>query len=757
MVTHSGVPRISQRDVALALGVGFFLFAVYLLSYRGGFHSVDEVSMFAVTESLVKFGQFNTDQIAWTQWTTSQPEAQGFFGLDGHVYSKKGLAMSLVMAPLYWLGLLIPGLGMLQTASLINAILTAVTGALLLLMVRRLGFTAQTGMGVALLYGLATIAWVYSKYLFSEPLAGLLLVGTTYLLVAFRQEGGSWRAALAGLLAGLAVATRANYLFLVPVFGIYLVASSIGRSEDRAAPYPLLPIFYFLAGLTLPALMVMGYNWVRAGNPLQTGYDLTLFSPNLLLGLYKLLFSPLRGLFIYSPLLILSIPGLVWLWRRHPATTALILGIIGVTLILFSIWSSGEGLSWGSRFLVPIVPFLCLGLAPVLDRALAGSKALVGLLLGFGGLSLIFQLLGVAINPWVYLAELQTDFGGEFFLENTPALTDFRYIQVVGQLKSWSLANSDVAWWQPWGFDVVALGLSLALLAITAANLKSPAKNPVVLLLVSLLISYVTLTRYFVSDRQFGAPQGSYTQALTVAAAQARPGDSAVTIAPYHYHVPMNRFKARLPLTGFAASPPPLPETAQPLLEDATGKQNSWLITIGLPPAAPNNAVEEWLAANAFKARDTWFDDVRLVWYGAEQPTVSRPINATLGQELQLVYVNTVDSSQAGKVLPVELVWTPLQRPSADYNLFLQLVSADGRLVAQHDSPPSGGYTYTSTWTPGEQMPDRHGLVLPADLAAAEYQLIAGLYDPVTGRRLQVDQGSDFVELGSIKVESSSQ
>jgi hypothetical protein len=128
MDTHSVVQRIRQRDWALALGVGFFLFAVYLLSYRGGFHSVDEVSMFAVTESLVKFGQFNTDQIAWTQWTTSQREAQGFFGVDGHVFSKKGLAISLAMAPLYWLGLVMPNLGMLQTASLLNAILTAVTG-----------------------------------------------------------------------------------------------------------------------------------------------------------------------------------------------------------------------------------------------------------------------------------------------------------------------------------------------------------------------------------------------------------------------------------------------------------------------------------------------------------------------------------------------------------------------------------------------------------------------------------------------------
>ena len=122
MATQPSVPHNPRRQTALALSVGLFLFAVYLFSYRGGFHSVDEVSMFAVTESLVKFGRLNTDQIAWTQWTTSQREAQGFFGVDGHVYSKKGLALSLAMAPLYALGLVTPGLGMLQVTSLLNAI-----------------------------------------------------------------------------------------------------------------------------------------------------------------------------------------------------------------------------------------------------------------------------------------------------------------------------------------------------------------------------------------------------------------------------------------------------------------------------------------------------------------------------------------------------------------------------------------------------------------------------------------------------------
>ena len=107
-------------------------------------------------------------------------------------------------------------------------------------------------------------------------------------------------------------------------------------------------------------------------------------------------------------------------------------------------------------------------------------------------------------------------------------------------------------------------------------------------------------------------------------------------------------------------------------------------------------------------------------------------------------------------MLPVELVWLPLQKPSGDYNLFLQLLAADGTLVAQHDGPPNGGYTPTSDWPPGEEISDRHGVALPAELPAATYQLIAGMYDPNTGARLSVDQGHDFVELGSVAVESPS-
>jgi hypothetical protein len=784
----------------LAFSLGLFLFAIYLLSYRGGFHSIDEASIFAVTESLVKFGRLNTNQIAWTQWTTSQPEAQGFFGVDGQVYSKKGLALSLAQAPLYWLALRLPGLGMLQTVSLLNAFLTAATGSLIFMFLERLGYSPMKALLTALIFGLATISFVYAKYLFSEPLTGLLLLLAAYMLLVYRQEWGVRHVLVAGLAAGFAVLARANNLFLVPIFGLYLFSVSAWpnlRALKRSEIKPYLsheiklrnPFFIFLLGLAVPGLVMLVYNTLRSGNPFQTGYDLALFSANIFLGLYKLLFSPLRGLFIYSPLLLLSLAGWWLLRRAHPAEAWLFAGLVGVTLGLFSAWSSGEGLSWGSRFLVPLVPFFSLCLAPLLEQMASSNHPALSLHPSFRIpiyvlrftfyslllLSFLIQLLGVMINPWVFLARLQAEFGGEFFLENTAALYDFRYIQMVGQWQAWSLENSDLAWQQPWGFDGLAFGLSLALVGLGGgllwlgfSQIKSSRSEPrhiwgsiplvahhpgilLLSLLIYLVTSYILLARYYQTDRQFGPPDDGYTQALNLAASQAQPAESIVTVAQYHYHIPMNRFKARLSLVGFAQQDWPPPDTALPLLETAPAGQNIWLITVGFPPAAANNAAERWLATNTFKISDEWLpDETRLVHFTSLQPALTRSVQVTFGEEIQLVEVRLVDLIRAGQSLPVEFTWRSVRQPQADYNLFLQLLSLEGALVAQHDSPPNGGFAPTSTWPDGQPVLSRHGLKLPPDLKPGDYRLIAGLYQPQTGRRLLLEDGSDFVELGNI-------
>ena len=62
--------------------------------------------------------------------------------------------------------------------------------------------------------------------------------------------------------------------------------------------------------------------------------------------------------------------------------------------------------------------------------------------------------------------------------------------------------------------------------------------------------------------------------------------------------------------------------------------------------------------------------------------------------------------------------------------------SKDGELVAQSDGPPRAGTYPTSIWDAGERVVDERVLVLPPDLPAGRYRLLAGLYDPATGTRL---------------------
>ena len=70
-------------------------------------------------------------------------------------------------------------------------------------------------MVLGLLFGLATIAWPYAKQFFGEPLSALSLLLCFYGLLTWRQRGRWWWAALAGLGAGVAVATVTAHALLV--------------------------------------------------------------------------------------------------------------------------------------------------------------------------------------------------------------------------------------------------------------------------------------------------------------------------------------------------------------------------------------------------------------------------------------------------------------------------------------------------------------------------------------------------------------
>jgi hypothetical protein len=127
------------------------------------------------------------------------------------------------------------------------------------------------------------------------------------------------------------------------------------------------------------------------------------------------------------------------------------------------------------------------------------------------------------------------------------------------------------------------------------------------------------------------------------------------------------------------------------------------------------------------------------------------PLDARLGKAVRLVGY----AWQAGpEGVQVTLRWSADDFVDADYTVFVHLVDpGDGdRVIAQGDGPPLGGRWPTSLWLPGIRIDDSHAIELPAGLPAGNYDLLVGLYDPVTGDRLTLPDGGDAVRVSGITV-----
>ena len=119
-------------------------------------------------------------------------------------------------------------------------------------------------------------------------------------------------------------------------------------------------------------------------------------------------------------------------------------------------------------------------------------------------------------------------------------------------------------------------------------------------------------------------------------------------------------------------------------------------------------------------------------------PGVSRPV--TFGAALQLTGYDLAPAARPGETLAVGLHWQALAAPAADYVVSVQVLDEDGRLVAQHDSPPMEGNYPTSFWEPGETVLDDHHVPLPAGLRPGTYRVMVVVYAAQTGQRLRAGQ-----------------
>ncbi len=487
--TRDSKPRAAS-GLSSAFALAVLLLAVYLQTFGGVFHSIDEEVYLHLTASLAERASFSVEPVSyWPDFGVAE-------GVDGRLYANRGPGLALAALPFYWLGVglaeaegtagLVPSSSIdvpttvTLSLTLLNCLTVTALDVLLYLALLRLGYSARVAVSVALLFGLGTLAWPYaSKSFFGEPLLALCCLLSFYCLLIYRQRGGRRWLLLGGLALGWAVLTKVTAFLLIPFLLAYALWPTIGRGtlawelpvsrrsgqdgpRERSllGARPALPgggfaasryhlrrglattAAWFVAGLLPFVAFWLAHNHVRFGNPLVTGYELEgggigLAADSLgrvVMGLGNLIGSSGKGVLWYAPPVVLGVVAARRFWRSHPAEAVCLYGSALATLVGVCIWRDWSGgWCWGPRLLLNVVPFLVLPSAEMLSCWNDSPRRTRWVIPAVAAISVAVQLVGVLPNylQWYMLAE-----GGDL------VYFDPSYSPIAGHL--WLLQNGQV-------------------------------------------------------------------------------------------------------------------------------------------------------------------------------------------------------------------------------------------------------------------------------------------------------------------------
>jgi len=202
---------------------------------------------------------------------------------------------------------------------IVNWVMNSLVSAMAMVLLLRVVLSAGLCLGPAVLgvlaIGLGAVYYPYATTYYAHNPAANLIIAAAF--VAFVLEPTPWRDALVGALAG-----SADVCDYAAVFAVLILAGALMILRRRA----LAP---FVAGGLLPAAVLASYHTFLFGGPATTAYRfqnpqfvppdggvLQLPDPSALL---HLTVGPYRGVFFYSPVLVLALVG-AWLAIRRDDT-----------------------------------------------------------------------------------------------------------------------------------------------------------------------------------------------------------------------------------------------------------------------------------------------------------------------------------------------------------------------------------------------------------------------------------------------------
>ncbi len=748
---------MNQRRARLLVLLFVLLSSIYMLTYSARIESGDTGRFFDAVSSFADFGDFYLDQFAWQ----FPPQDFGYDRMPLQNANVEPLQVILA-APLYIFARIVPGIGLVQMVYLFNVIVVAAAACVLFVYALALGYGEGTAALAAVMFGVGTAIFPYTKSFFREPLVLLVLLICGLLIERLRAHRYRslplWIAVVVGLIALLLA--KAPSLLAIPaliVIGLPDLRSLLSRR-----------VLIALAGLALLAILLLVL--FNATSVFGSRYNVArLFTPDaaayLSTALQAYLLSVGGSIWGTSPVILLALPGMVVQARagrwRYPLAILLLVGAFALGYAALNGHNWFGGLSWPPRFLIPTLPFVMLATLPILERIRKQPiwATLVVVLLIYG---VWVQLSGVTLDWNVYSGHLPPEAHG--LEEWGGGLNDLRYLRWVITPQLWSGIPLDIAWSviNTPGMMIAFAGLAIVSLIGLIAALRRAASRLVFLLPVMLIVIVgFGLHLLYTSDPRYLSGDTTLFDMLPILHAQTNSSDIVLLSSPRYEPFFINSGKlygagriVTLPLEpGETPSPEAQPlirsqdpmalltkETIQIIYNLAGQHDRLWLLVNGGPDLPWDvRPVERFMDSHYYPIQTLQTGPLtRLIEYS----TISAPnqfayrapdnlTDLTFDGHLHLAGYEMPSGTdyQPGDVVALSTYWQTDTLLSDNDTIGLYLRDASGAPVAQVDGQPGGGFYPTSGWQIGVPVWDNRAIRLPADLPAGTYQLWIKVYN----------------------------
>jgi hypothetical protein len=281
----------------------------------------------------------------------------------------------------------------------ISMLIGAINVALVWILLGRMNVKGWKRLLLIILFGFGTVHWdvaiTGTTWFFAE------IVAVFFLLLSLIEYFGRKRAVLIGLLLGLSVLSR-----LPVVIGAIFFLAMLYREGGLRRPVQ------FAVGLAIPIALYGYFNYLRFGNPLQTGYAghayAAYFAADIQqYGMFSLHYIPkqLYTIFLMSPQyisyfpflkplpdgmsILLTTPAIFYVLKAKFSESINLWSLLAIVGILLPtiLWFSTGWVQFGYRYSLDFLPFLLILIASGMGKTV--NKAMI-----------ILVALSVAVNLW---------------------------------------------------------------------------------------------------------------------------------------------------------------------------------------------------------------------------------------------------------------------------------------------------------------------------------------------------------------------